>query len=66
MSNALALVNLFELLTLPTAKELNDDLERLKESQTQLTTALFKDYDKSRPSHYPIQVQSYLLVEHIE
>ena len=67
MSSSMALLNLVNLLTLPTIKEMNDDYATINANYKSLLPKLFnKDYDKYKAPLVPIEVNTYMLVDHIE
>uniref|UniRef100_A0AC34PV21 Neurotransmitter-gated ion-channel ligand-binding domain-containing protein n=1 Tax=Panagrolaimus sp. JU765 TaxID=591449 RepID=A0AC34PV21_9BILA len=57
-----------QLLSLPTAAEVNDDFTTFDLNQNRLHLTLFnrQTYDGSRASHQPVSVGAYLFVDHIE
>uniref|UniRef100_A0A914DH43 Neurotransmitter-gated ion-channel ligand-binding domain-containing protein n=1 Tax=Acrobeloides nanus TaxID=290746 RepID=A0A914DH43_9BILA len=67
MASTMALYNLLNLITLPTLKELNDDYATVNTNYKSLLPNLFnKNYDKYQPPNVPIEINTYLLVDHIE
>ena len=68
MSGVIAAFNLLQLFTLPTTAELNNDFATVNGHQQRLLRKLFdyKTYDSTRSSHLPVNVDAFLLVDHVE
>jgi len=68
-NNLQAFMDLFTLMAYgPTHAEQEQDFSRVNTYMHTLVPRLFSSqrYDTREPSHYPVEVQSYLLVNHIE
>ena len=68
MASAITAFNILQLLTLPSAQEVNNDFSLFNSNYNRLITKLFdvRTYEKWKPSHTPINIGTFVIVDHVE
>lgn len=68
MASAMAVFNILQLLTLPSAQEVNNDFSQLNNNYNRLISKLFdvRTYERWKPSHTPVEVGTFIVIDHVE
>uniref|UniRef100_A0A914XXA4 Neurotransmitter-gated ion-channel ligand-binding domain-containing protein n=1 Tax=Panagrolaimus superbus TaxID=310955 RepID=A0A914XXA4_9BILA len=68
MASAIAAFNILQLLTLPSAQEVNSDFSQFNNNYNRLINKLFdvRKYERWKPSHTPIDVGAFVIIDHVE